>query len=216
MVTDYLEPVTYKEVVINSTYKRLLDVVGSFFDTSSGIAIPQTHERVNTTTSGSITSSYWLPIEQTFPYHYDREMTQLERAVVLEDTDSFAQLVADMDWQIRPVDDYLKAIELALQVGAHLTARKLTQDGASRFPEDVEIAKHVKILAPVKTIQSNAPADPGVAKNNIWLKEHHEKYQGMWVALRDGDLLAFGKTMQDIRNQVGPLKNTRILVTKVY
>ncbi len=219
MVTTYLEHVTFKEFGVNDTYKRLLYSVVSPSSASSGTAHVQdvqTIEHVNTTTSGSAASFYWLPVEQTYPYHYDREMAQLERAVLLEDTDGFAQLVADMDWQIRSADDFLKAIELALRVGAHLTARKLTLDGASRFPQDVEIMKHAKILAPVKTIQSNAPADPGVAKNNQWLKEHRDEYQGMWVALRDGNMLAFGRTMQDVKNQVGSLKNSRILVTKVY
>lgn len=219
MVTAYLDPVTFKEAVVNDTYKRLLDSVISPSFAASGttfIQDVQTIEHVSTTTSGSAASFYWLPVEQTFPYHYDREMTQLERAVLLEDTDGFAQLVTNMDWQIRSADDYLTAIELALRVGAHLTARKLTQDGASRFPDDDEIVKHAKILAPVRTIQSNAPADPGVAKNNLWLKEHRDEYQGMWIALRDGNLLAFGKTMQDVKQQVVSLKNSRILVTKVY
>lgn len=219
MVTAYLEPVTYKEATVNDTYKRLLEAVNSPSFVSLGTTIQQDmpiNEKIDTTTSGSATAFYLLPVEQTFPYHYDREMMQLERAALLEDTDAFTQLATDIDWEIRSEDDFLKAIELALQVGAHLTARKLSQEGANCFPENERLMKHARVLAPVKRICSNAPADPGVAKNNLWLKEHHAEYQGRWIALRDGNLLAFGKTMQDVKNQVGPLKNSRILVTKVY
>lgn len=215
MVTDYLEPVTFREATINDTYKRLLEALNSPSFVYPVTTIPQ-DEQIDTTTSGSVTAFYLLPVEQTFPYHYDLEMTQLKRAVLLEDADAFTQSATDMDWKIRSEDDYLKAIELALQVGAHLIARKLSQEGANRFPENERLMKHARVLAPVKLICSNAPADPGVAKNNLWLKEHREEYQGRWVALRDGNLLAFGNSIQDVKNKVGPLKNSRILVTKVY
>jgi hypothetical protein len=115
-------------------------------------------------------------------------MFQLERAVMVEDEVEFVRLLDLMDWQIRVVEDYLKAVKLVLQVGAYLAARNLSQEGGERFPENLEMVKHAKILAPVKTIRSDLPFDPGVGKNNLWLKQHHIEYHGQSVALLDGEL----------------------------
>jgi hypothetical protein len=219
MDTTYAEPVTFTDVVVNETYQRMLREVGAPVFVSPESCLKRdraNYEPLSATTSGSVSVFYLLPIEQTYAYHYDREMLQLERAVLLEDEEEFIHLVNQMNWQIRCADDYLKAVKLALRVGAHLTARRLSQEGATRFPNHVEIGKYARVLAPVKTIRSDVPSDPGVAKNNLWLKRHRNEYRGSWVALRDGELLASGKSLQDVKNQVGPLKNSRILVTRVY
>jgi hypothetical protein len=173
-------------------------------------------EPISSTTSGSAAVYFLLPIEQTTANYFDREMLQLERAVKLEDEAEFVRLVNAIDWQIRSAEDHLQAVKLALRVGAHLTARRLSQEGAALYPEDPEMVKYAKILAPVKTIQTDLPYDPGVGKNNLWLKQHHDDYGGLWVALRDGELLAEGMSFKEVKQQVGVLKNSRILVTKVY
>jgi hypothetical protein len=219
VVTTYLEPVTFNGSEVNDTYKRLLGEWNALEKTSSGLSIfkeSSAYEPIATTTSGSVTSVYWIPVEQTYVYYYDREMLQLERAVRLEDEDEFNHLVAEMDWYKRSGNDYLKAVKMALEVGAFLTARKLSQEGETRFPNNLELRKYAKVLAPVKTIRTDVPSDPGVAKNNLWLKQNRDEYLGLWVALRDGDLLASGKTLQIVKNQVGRLKNSRILVTRVF
>jgi hypothetical protein len=173
-------------------------------------------EPVSSTTSGSAAVYYLLPVEQTTAYYFDREMLQLERAVMLEDEGEFVRLVNTIDWQICPAEDHLQAVRLALQVGAHLTARRLSQEGVVRYPENPEMVKYADVLAPVKTIRTDLPSDPGVGKNNHWLKQHHDDYGGLWVALRDGELLAEGMSFKEVKQQVGALKNSRILVTKVY
>lgn len=144
------------------------------------------------------------------------DMLLLQRAADAEDLEGFICLVNSMDWQPRSVEDYLRAIDLALSVGAHLTARQLSQEGGARFPDHPEMAKYAYMLSPPKILRADLPPDPGIAQNTLWLRQHREEYCGQWVALRDGELLVRGNTFQEVRQQVGPLKNTRILAIKVY
>ena len=189
----------------------LLSFFGSHYSQRKSQAGP-----VTSTSSGSA-CVYSLPIEEpTIALPFDMEMLKLERAARLGDTVQFAQLVNQMDWQYRSVDDYLHTVQLALSIGAHLTARKLAIMGGECFPDNPDMAKHARILAPVKTIRSDLPAKPDIAKNMYWLIEHREEYRGRWVALKDGKLLASARAFQDLKQQVGPLKYSDILVTRVY
>lgn len=36
-----------------------------------------------------------------------------------------------------------------------------------------------------------------VSPNTIWVKEHHDEYAGNYVALKDGELVAFGRTIKE-------------------
>lgn len=36
-----------------------------------------------------------------------------------------------------------------------------------------------------------------VSPNTIWVKEHHAEYAGNYVALKDGALVAYGKTIKE-------------------
>jgi len=174
-------------------------------------------EPVSSTSTGTVsTTTIFLQEELTNDNIFDRGLISLEWAVEKNDVDQFIRLINTIQWQTCSVDDYLRATNLALKVGAHLTARKLAQEGEFRFPDHQEIKKLARILAPVKTLTAGQSQDLGLKKNNTWLKHHHNEYQGSWVALRDGELLASGNSFKEVRNQVGLLKNQRILITKVY
>lgn len=36
-----------------------------------------------------------------------------------------------------------------------------------------------------------------VSPNTLWIKEHHAEYAGNYVALKDGELIAVGKTIKE-------------------
>lgn len=167
------------------------------------------------TTSGSAAVFSILPEEQTITQYFDQEKIHLERAAILEDEEEFVRIVNEMDWPSRPVETYLLAISLALEVGAHLAARKLAQEGGARFPDHPEMAKFARILAPVQTIRSDLPPYPQAELNMKWLKEHRQDYHGQWVAIKDGILVASASAYQDLKATIGSVKNTRILVIKV-
>jgi len=170
------------------------------------------------TSSGAVSEYSFLLEEQTKsrPSLYDTDMLCLENAAKYKDEIQFAELVTKMDWQTRSVEDFLRAIQLALSAGAHLTARRLAMQGGMRFPEHSEMSKYTKILAPVKTVRNTLPPNPDVSKNMEWLRTHHKEFQGLWVALRNGTLLASADTFRALREKTGELKNTRILVTRVF
>ncbi len=48
--------------------------------------------------------------------------------------------------------------------------------------------------------------------NTIWIKEHHAEYAGKYVALKDGELIAFGKTIKeaDVNAKEKGVKNTML------
>jgi hypothetical protein len=51
-------------------------------------------------------------------------------------------------------------------------------------------------------------------KANVeWLKANADNYVGLWVALKNGELLDFDRTPEALRERLGPTKGTGILVT---
>jgi hypothetical protein len=49
-----------------------------------------------------------------------------------------------------------------------------------------------------------------------WLKQHWDEYRGKWIAVRHGELLAAADSLDEIVDQVGELKNSKIMVTKLW
>lgn len=50
---------------------------------------------------------------------------------------------------------------------------------------------------PESTPKTNGGKGGYVHPNTIWIKEHHAEYAGKHVALKDGELIAFGKTIKE-------------------
>lgn len=49
-----------------------------------------------------------------------------------------------------------------------------------------------------------------ISPNTIWIKEHHAEYAGKYVALKDGELVAVGKTIKeaDVQAKEKGVKNS--------
>lgn len=146
----------------------------------------------------------------------DLEMLQLELAAQANDETAFISAANSMDWTRRPVEDILRAVQLALQAWAHLKARNLSMQGAAIHPENEDLLKYAHILAPPKVISTNLPAKPEAGADIQWLKQHGDDYRGRWVALHSGELLAEADSFFGIIEQIGNPRGTGILVTKVY
>ncbi len=65
------------------------------------------------------------------------------------------------------------------------------------------------------TVVPRAP-DRVPGANLNWIKKNRDEYRGRWEAIKNGQLLASGNSHDEVIAQVGPIKNTGILVTKVY
>jgi len=131
------------------------------------------------------------------------EILALEEAAKAGDENSFIQVAKGIDWETRPPEDFLRAIQLAFAAGAHIYARQLATRGAEQYPGHEELEKYSGILAPPKVIACEFSRDSDVETNNEWLKKYGNRYRGQWVALENGKLLAAAPTLRKLISEVG-------------
>ena len=92
-----------------------------------------------------------------------------------------------------------------------------TRYANANYPDHEVIQKLAYLLAPSKIIvDSNTPRYTDTQMNREWIKQNRMQYRGRWIALKDGQLLADGKNIDEISEQLGDLRNTGILVTAIY
>jgi hypothetical protein len=164
------------------------------------------------TSSGSSVNLVIPSEEQTSSHPIDWDRLELERSFLLDDENEFVSLAKRINWENRTAEDHLKAIQMALTIGAHLVARRLSQDGKGHFPTNPEISKSATVLAPVETLRKDIPPDPSIGRNRDWLKAHRSEFRGQWVAIRDGELLARAPTYQQMKDLMGDVKGRGILI----
>ncbi|MBC6418066.1 MAG: hypothetical protein GDA44_04395 [Prochloron sp. SP5CPC1] len=113
--------------------------------------------------------------------------------------------------------EFIKQADIEIQRGDFHGAWKIAVEGLKSFPEHAELQKYEYILAPPKVTM--VPRDPNQDDGQAdidWIKENRKQYRGCWVALKNGQLLASGKDLDEIVEQIGEIKNTGILVTVIY
>ena len=103
-------------------------------------------------------------------------------------------------------EDFIIGVRLALAEGAHLSARRLAEEGAARYPETDLLRQFAAVLAPPQVARSGPGAPLSYAESSRWLREHAAEYPGQWVALRGGMLLASASTLKDLRAQVAEMQ----------
>ena len=112
--------------------------------------------------------------------------------------------------------EFLLAADLEINRGDWKAAWELANLGLKQFPDHPKLQKYDRILAPPKITTSREPGGhPEIRANRDWLKQNRVEYRGRWVAIKNGELLAVGHNFNDVAAQVGPLKNSNILVAKV-
>jgi hypothetical protein len=109
---------------------------------------------------------------------------------------------------------YIVAIRTALALDAPLVARHLAEVAHEYYSDDPEIGKMHHILQPPRIVKpTGRPID--VRANWTWILANRLMYSGRWVALQDGRLLADAEAADELAEQVGPVKGTGILITRV-
>ncbi|HEY6328626.1 MAG TPA: hypothetical protein VI756_04760 [Blastocatellia bacterium] len=131
----------------------------------------------------------------------DKEMEILEAAAEAGDEWRFARTAKAMNWPDRRPDEVIRAIRLAIQAGAYLTFRELSELGARLFPDNRELQKAANILAPPKVTASRPVHDPAIRANRDWLKEHWDEYKGKWIGLRNGTLVGVADSFEEVRDR---------------
>ncbi|HYM01080.1 MAG TPA: hypothetical protein VEZ90_19130, partial [Blastocatellia bacterium] len=118
----------------------------------------------------------------------------LEAAADEGDPAAFAASLALVDSDILTAEGFMRIMRLALKAGAYLDARQVSVDALKRYPDDDEVKKFARVLAPPRIVASNPRPDPGIRANREWLKAHASEYSGQWVALRAGELLGAARS----------------------
>lgn len=72
-----------------------------------------------------------------------------------------------------------------------------------------------KLIRVLQERESKPKTDGGkrnIHPNTIWIKKHYSEYAGKYVALKDGELIAFGKTIKeaDLKAKEKGVKNTML------
>ena len=140
-------------------------------------------------------------------------MALLELAAQAADETVFVQIAQEINWHARSASEFARAVRLALNAGAHLAARGLSQLGARLHPGCAELEKAELILGPPTITRSSAKvAESSLEANRQWLLANGAAYRDCWIALRDGKLLASAQSAQELRARIGDLSG--VLVTK--
>lgn len=118
------------------------------------------------------------------------------------------------DVPTRSADDVLQAISNALATGKPGLARKLALDGANQYPDQDELQKYARVLAPPKVTQVGQLQTPSIRASRKWLRTHGQDYIGQWVAVRDGQLLYASPSFEELSAHIDETENT--FITQVH
>ena len=140
-------------------------------------------------------------------------LTLTRLATETNNEDAFVRTVGRIDWSQRSARDFAYAVRLALATGAHVTAQNLAITGAEQHPDNDNLQKMSRLLAPARVIRSDLPPDPAVRVDHEWLLANRDEYRGQWVALRSGTLLATAPTVKELKAHVGDFRG--LMVTRV-
>ncbi len=141
------------------------------------------------------------------------EVLERLRAALSGGEPAFVQAIQDVCRESFSAATHTEAVRLALQAGAHGLARTLAAEGSRKYPDDPELAKMARILAPSELLDVTRPVDPSVSLNQAWLREHAKGYRGRWIALRAGQLVADAPTAKELKALLDD--RTNLLVTRI-
>ena len=150
------------------------------------------------------TSAVYFPfnIGRTSSALSDRDMAQLSWAAEVGNEEIFDRTIHEIDWRIRKPDHFVQAIQLALSIGAHLSAKWLVIEGTQRFPAHNILKKMANVLLPAKALMTNKPPNPSLQLNRDWFDKFRNQYYGQWVAIKDGNFLGSAKSLKELKEVV--------------
>lgn len=132
------------------------------------------------------------------------------------DRQTFVSLIEHMDWSTRQPDELIAAIDLALSQEMASLAIGLAQRGKDLFPHHERIQRAARVLAPPIARRTKLPAARGLTASRAWLRAHAKEYRGQWVAVREGELLANGDTLEALEDVIGRgRKATNTIITRI-
>jgi hypothetical protein len=141
------------------------------------------------------------------------ELDALVLAAEQGSEDLFVRAATQIEWRRRSAQEFIRGVRLALAAGAHLFARQLSARGSMLYPDEPELRKMARVLAPPRVVRSDLPSEPSLAADRAWLRANHARYRGQWIALCQGNLVASADTFSDLRSRVDSTDG--LLLTRV-
>jgi hypothetical protein len=143
------------------------------------------------------------------------DIAHLEVTALVGNTRAFENVLDNIKWLNRPASDFIRVIDLALQIGAYTSARRIVELALGHhLPQDETLQRYSAVLAAPVVTQRAVQFDPSIRANRDWLRAHGDEYRGKWIGLRNGDLVGAADSYDTLINMVGDDRN--ILVTQVY
>lgn len=139
-------------------------------------------------------------------------IARLEEAAEAGNPSDFATALQGLEGEYLSAEEFIRLIRLALEAGAHVTARELSLMGASFYPSDSELSKYARVLAPPKFLGLSPATGAGIAANREWMKLHGKEYRGQWVAILDGQLLGAAPSLDELTRRLGESKNALLTI----
>lgn len=140
-------------------------------------------------------------------------IAQLEVAASIRNAPVFEKLLEGITRENRSASEINHVIDLALRMGAYTSARRISQMGQARYPQDDKIQKYYAILAEPVVTQRAVPFNPSIRANRDWLKAHRDEYRGKWIGLQNGNLLGSADSIDELIASIG--EGRGVLITRV-
>lgn len=114
-------------------------------------------------------------------------------------------------------DELVALIESLLDAGEFVAAQHAAAHGAERFGDHAWLRRAHQVLNPGPTMVRPGPEPHrDRAKELEWLRRNRHEYQGKWVALLDGRLVACGESFEELMQSIsGSESQARPLVHHV-
>jgi predicted transcriptional regulator len=137
--------------------------------------------------------------------HYLLELDQLaeieqilERAASSGSRRKFQETISAINWTTTQPDQFILAIDLALELGDTTLAAELCGKGQQRFLDNSQLQRLAQVLASPKVTISKQPPLEGLSATLRWVEENASEHRGHWVAIKDGNLIGSAKTRQGL------------------
>lgn len=161
---------------------------------------------------------FWLShLEALYAAYRQRCVeTLLEEAAKAGNETAFLSALKEVNWHGVTASEYVRIIDLALEAGALLAARRIAFEGLSMYRDNQAIQEYARVLAPPNVTRIDVPPDTDQGVNLAWLKDHAHDYRGRWVAIRGGRLLDVADSYKELVAKIGETRGTDILVTRAF
>ncbi len=174
------------KVLFEGTQQKLQDTLQALLEELDAVCVDKSNERIR---FNPLTNHYEIQVV------LNQDLEFVLNIYWLANTDLPISITFDLD-SINPI-----TIDIEQYFG------KIAQNF---FPS---IKLIYNFLHEPKAVQKKSPSPTDIIQNQQWIKKYRTQYRGRWVALRDGQLLAEAKSVNELVKHLDSTQN--VLLTLV-